>query len=97
MTNRREFLQRGLLGAAAVSSPRLFAAIAPARRRALNELPTVAMIGLGLQGRGLLNQFLGQKCVVTRVCDCDRIRREDALRRVREYYLVKNLPAMQET
>ena len=86
MTNRREFLQRGLLGAAAVSSPRLFAAIAPARRRALNELPTVAMIGIGLQGRGLLNQFLGQKCVVTRVCDCDRIRREDALRRVREYY-----------
>jgi predicted dehydrogenase len=44
------------------------------------------MIGIGLQGRGLLNQFLWRKVVVKTVCDCDHVRRDDRLRRVQEYY-----------
>ena len=85
--NRRQFIQTGLFSGAACAMPGLFAAVTPSvRKLGLNERPTVAMIGLGLQGRGLLNQFLGQPVVVVRVCDCDSVRRADALRRVREYY-----------
>ena len=85
--NRRQFLQRGLLTTAATVTPGLWGAIGPARRTlGLSELPTVGMIGIGLQGRGLLNQFLWRKVVVKTVCDCDRVRRDDALRRVQEYY-----------
>ena len=80
--NRREFIRAGALSAAAFAAPRVFAADAPG----LNGLPTVAVIGFGPQGRGLLRQFLGLKVVVKAVCDCDRTRCEDALRRVREHY-----------
>jgi len=80
--NRREFIRAGALSAAAFAASRALAADASG----LNGLPTVAVIGLGPQGRGLMHQFLGQKVVVKAVCDCDKVRREDALRRVREHY-----------
>ena len=82
--DRRQFIKTGAFSAAALAAKGIFAA--PGGRSGKNGLPTVAMIGLGLQGRGLLHQFLGQDVVVKTVCDCDRVRREDALRRVKEYY-----------
>jgi len=52
------------------------------------EKRTVAMIGLGIQGRtALLPQFLAQKNVkVVAVCDCDKVRCADAKKRVDDFY-----------
>ena len=52
------------------------------------EKRTVAMIGIGIQGRtALLPQFLSQKNVkVIAVCDCDKVRCADAKKRVDEFY-----------
>ena len=52
------------------------------------EKRTVAMIGLGIQGRtALLPQFLDQKNIkITAVCDCDKTRCEDAKQRVDAFY-----------
>ena len=52
------------------------------------EKRTVAMIGIGIQGRtALLPQFLDQKNIkVTAVCDCDKVRCEDAKSRVDKFY-----------
>ena len=82
--NRRNFL----IGSAATS---LFAGCASSsvkgpRIRAAGEKPTLAMIGMGIQARGLLHQFLGQDIVVVGICDVDKVRREDGVERVRKYY-----------
>ena len=52
------------------------------------EKRTVAMIGIGIQGRNaLLPQFLNQKnVVVAAVCDCDKVRLADAKKRVDDFY-----------
>lgn len=52
------------------------------------EKRTVAMIGIGIQGRNaLLPQFLNQKnIVVAAVCDCDKVRLADAKKRVDDFY-----------
>ena len=76
--SRRSFVTNGLLTAAA------FPFIGHGRN-ALGKA-TLALIGAGRQGRGLLHAFLGQDLVVTAVCDCDRARREDRTRVVNEYY-----------
>ena len=75
---RRAFLKGGLLAAAA--APFI------GHARGLNGRATLALIGAGKQGRGLLHAFLGQDLVVTAVCDCDRARREDRTRVVNDYY-----------
>ena len=52
------------------------------------EKRTVAMIGIGIQGRtALLPQFLSQSNIrVTAVCDCDKVRCADAKERVDKFY-----------
>ena len=52
------------------------------------EKRTVAMIGIGIQGRtALMPQFFAQKNVkITAVCDCDKTRCADAKRIVDEHY-----------
>ena len=52
------------------------------------EKRTVAMIGIGIQGRqALLPQFLSQKNIrVAAVCDCDKVRCADAQKRVNDFY-----------
>ena len=75
---RRAFVQGALAGA--VAFPYLATA-----KNALGRV-TLALIGAGTQGRGLLHQFLGQDVVVTAICDCDKARREDRTRVVNEYY-----------
>ena len=52
------------------------------------EKLTVAMIGIGIQGRSaLLPQFLRQQNIrVAAVCDCDKVRMADAQKRVNDFY-----------
>ncbi len=56
------------------------------RVRAPGEKPTLAMIGMGIQARGLLHQFLGQDIVIVGICDVDKTRRDDGVQRVEKYY-----------
>ena len=83
--NRRNFL----LGSAAASAV-MASGCATAKKgtRVLKpgEKPTLAMIGFGIQARGLLAQFLGQPIVVVGICDVDKTRREDGVKRVETYY-----------
>lgn len=52
-----------------------------------NEKLSMAFIGTGKMGRGLLNGFIGHKDVqVVAVCDVDTTRREAAKKKVDEYY-----------
>ena len=77
--SRRAFVAGGLWAAAAV--PFI------GHGRNVAGKATLALIGAGKQGRGLLHAFLGQPdLVVTAVCDCDRARREDRARVVNDYY-----------
>lgn len=46
----------------------------------------VGFVGMGTQSRGLLGQFLAQGTQVLAVCDVDTTRREDARKRVDDYY-----------
>jgi predicted dehydrogenase len=48
---------------------------------------------MGIQSRGLLGGFLGQGTQVVAVCDVDTTRREDARKRVDEFYAQKNAAA----
>ena len=51
------------------------------------EKRTVAMIGIGIQGRFLLGEFLRQPNVrIVAICDCDKTRREDSAARVDKHY-----------
>lgn len=46
----------------------------------------MGFVGMGMQNRGLLGGFLGQDTQVVAVCDVDTTRREDAKKRVEEFY-----------
>lgn len=51
------------------------------------QLKRVAFIGFGIQAREmLLPQFLKLPAVVTTICDCDKVRREDGAKRVNDAY-----------
>ncbi|MCY2953903.1 MAG: Gfo/Idh/MocA family oxidoreductase [Planctomycetota bacterium] len=82
-TTRRLFL-KGLVASTAVPF------ILPSRIRAAdtkaNSRLTIAFIGMGTQSRGLLGGFLGHETQVLAVCDVDQNRREDARKRVEEFY-----------
>ena len=82
--NRRSFL----FGSAAAAT---FAASSTAkagvRELKPGEKRNVAMIGIGIQGRFLLTEFLKQPNVrVVAICDVDKARREDGASRVNAYY-----------
>ena len=59
------------------------------------EKANVAMIGVGIQGRtALIPQFLAQYdrgAKITVICDCDKARREDGVKRVNEFYAKKGI------
>jgi len=81
---RRSFLKRAVASAAVapfVLSSRVWAAETPPSARL-----TMGFIGMGTQNRGLLGGFLGSETQVLAVCDVDTNRREDAKKRVDEYY-----------
>jgi predicted dehydrogenase len=56
-------------------------------KTAASERLTVGFIGMGLQGHNLLDNFLKQEEVrILAVCDVDTIRRNDAKKKVNEFY-----------
>lgn len=82
-TSRRSFLKAAAFAGAPLILPsRVWAKGAGA--------PNMAFIGLGIQGRSLLGNFLNQDVHVVAICDVDRIRRGDGVNRVNNFY--KNHP-----
>jgi len=80
--SRRRFLvQAAIASSAPFVLPGWSAQTRPGNRIALG------FIGMGVQGRGLMNGFLRREAVqVVAVCDVDANRREDGRRRVNTYY-----------
>ena len=82
--NRRDFLKTAsMLGAAApfVLPSKVWGAdTAPSNRL------TMGFIGMGKQGRYLLNNFLNQETRVLAVCDVDTTRRNDVKQKVDKHY-----------
>ena len=82
--NRRNFLLGSAAAAALAGCATNKMGVRPLKP---GEKRTVAMIGVGIQGRFLLVEFLKQKNIrVTCICDCDKTRREDGAKRVEDFY-----------
>ena len=82
--NRRSFL---FGSAAAATLAGCSTAKVGARELKPGEKRNVAMIGIGIQGRFLLTEFLRQPNVrVVAICDVDKTRREDSAGKVNAYY-----------
>ena len=83
--NRRNFLFGSAAAATLAGSNTSKMGVRP---RKPGEPINVAMIGVGIQGRSaLLPQFLDQKNArVALICDCDKTRMEDCVKRVNDFY-----------
>jgi predicted dehydrogenase len=81
----RRSLLRGAAASAAVAPFVLPSHIWAAETKP-NSRVTMGFIGMGMQNRGLLGGFLGQDTQVLAVCDVDTTRRNDAKKRVDEFY-----------
>ena len=81
-TNRRNFLK----GAAVASVPFILPSNIWSAEVKPNDRPTVGFIGMGKQSRGLLSTFLSRDSQVLAVCDVDTTRRNDAKKKVDDYY-----------
>jgi predicted dehydrogenase len=89
--NRRSFIKSSLLGGAGfITIPSLLPSHVWAAETKPNDRLTMGFIGMGTQSRGLLGAFLGQGTQVVAVCDVDTTRREDAKKRVDNYYAQKS-------
>ncbi len=78
-TTRRSFLKSAVLTAAPLIIPSSVLSAAPSERI------TMGFVGMGKQNRGLLGNFLGRTQVLA-VCDVDTTRRENARKRVDDFY-----------
>lgn len=78
-TTRRAFLKTSVVAPIIIPSALWAAEIKP------NDRIVVGFIGMGKQSRGLLDAFLNRSQVVA-VCDVDTTRREDARKRVDDFY-----------
>jgi len=88
--NRRAFLQTSAITAIApfLLPSGIWAAESQVKP---NAKVTLGFIGVGEQGRGLLNGFLNRNEVqVVAVCDVDRTRREHSQRTVEDFYAKNN-------
>ena len=83
-STRRSFLKRAAV--AATLSPFILPSRIRAAETGPNSLVTMAFIGMGLQNRILLGNFLGQNIKVVAVCDVDTTRREHALKIVADFH-----------
>lgn len=81
---RRRFLQAS--AAAAVAAPLVLPSRIWSAETKPNSRLTMGFIGMGTQNRGLLGGFLGQPTQVLAVCEVDTNRRNDAKRRVDDFY-----------
>src|SRR4051794_16536237 len=81
---RRDFIRSSTVAAAA---PFILPSHIWSAETKPNSRLTLACIGNGTQGKGLMGGFLGKKeTQVVAVCDVDTTRREDAKKRVEEHY-----------
>ena len=83
-TSRRSFLKRA--AAAAAATPFILPSHIWAADTKPNSRLAMGFIGMGIQSRHLLGAFLGQETQVLAVCDVDSTRRNDAKKRVDDYY-----------
>lgn len=86
---RRQFLRNAARASAAMAVPWVVSSSARGARGAVapSERITVGVIGIGAMGMGHLAHCLGTPTVqVLGVCDVDRVRREEAQRRVEATY-----------
>jgi predicted dehydrogenase len=81
-TSRRSFLK----GVSLASAPFILPSKIWAQATQPNDKPNMAFIGLGIQARGLLGNFLNQDVNVVAICDVDTTRREDGVKRVDTFY-----------
>ncbi len=81
-----DFSRRSFLKAGAFASAPLILPFGSLRAANGGDVPNVGVIGCGIQGRGVMNNFLSQACRVVAVCDVDKVRREDGVKRVEARY-----------
>lgn len=88
--NRRNFL---FGSAAATALAGCSTAKVGVRTLKPGEKPTVAIIGYGLRARDLTGEFLGlnDKCVIVAMCDCDKVRLAQGVKRVNDFYAGKKI------
>ena len=85
--DRRSFLK----AAAAASAPFILPSSVWSAATKPNARITLGFIGVGIQARGLMGGFLGKsETQVVAVCDVDSTRRDDAKKRVDDFYAKKN-------
>ncbi len=88
--SRRNFLRRSTAPLAAmVAAPYVITstALGTSTIPPASERVTIAHIGVGGQGSGLLSNFLGiAECQSVAVCDCFQSRREERARQIDEHY-----------
>lgn len=86
---RRQFLK--LTSTSALTAPFLFSAVSGyGAEKGPNDQITVGVIGTGTQGRGLMQNFLGQpNTKVVAVCDVDSTRRLHHQKMVDDFYTAK--------
>jgi predicted dehydrogenase len=82
--SRRSFIAQA--AAAATLSPLVLPSRVWAAEKGPNSLLNMAFVGMGVQNRGLLNNFLYSNVKVLAVCDVDTNRREDALKMVEKFH-----------
>jgi predicted dehydrogenase len=82
--SRRSFMTQ--TAAAATLSPFILPSRIRAAETAPNSLVTMAFIGMGLQNRTLLTNFLPHNVKVVAVCDVETARREHALKMVAAFH-----------
>jgi len=80
--SRRNFLKGASLAGAPFILP---STIWSAETKPSDKL-NMAFIGMGIQARGLLGNFLHQDVNVVAICDVDKTRREDGVKRVDDFY-----------
>jgi predicted dehydrogenase len=86
-TNRRSFLKKLTAVSAA---PLIFQSCVRLVEKKPSDRIVMGFIGMGIQSRGLLRQFLQHKrCRVVAVCDVDTTRREHAQQLVNRFYTDK--------
>lgn len=82
--SRRSFIKQ--VAATTALSPFILPSRIRAAETAPNSLITMGFIGMGLQNRSLLTNFLSRNVKVVAVCDVDTTRREHALKMVEQYH-----------
>ncbi len=77
--------RRSFLATAAVA-PLILPSHVRAADSAPSNLLSMAFVGMGIQNRGLLDNFMWRNVKAVAVCDVDTTRREDALGRVKKFH-----------